>query len=53
MTHGFGIVGTGVIAAIHADAIAMVPGARLAAVTDVAVKRRRGLRRRARLRGRA
>ena len=36
MTHGFGIVGTGVIAAIHADAIAMVPDARLAAVTDVA-----------------
>jgi len=34
---GFGIVGTGVIAAIHADAIAMVPDARLAAVTDVAV----------------
>lgn len=37
MTHGFGIVGTGVIGAIHADAIAMVPDARLAAVTDVAV----------------
>jgi UDP-N-acetyl-2-amino-2-deoxyglucuronate dehydrogenase len=37
VTHGFGIVGTGVIGAIHADAIAMVPGARLAAVTDVAV----------------
>ena len=36
MTHGFGIVGTGVIAAIHADAIATVPDARLAAVTDVA-----------------
>jgi UDP-N-acetyl-2-amino-2-deoxyglucuronate dehydrogenase len=36
VTRGFGIVGTGVIAAIHADAIAMVPGARLAAVTDVA-----------------
>jgi UDP-N-acetyl-2-amino-2-deoxyglucuronate dehydrogenase len=36
VTHGFGIAGTGVIAAIHADAIAMVPGARLAAVTDVA-----------------
>jgi len=34
---GFGIVGTGVIAAIHADAIAMVPDARVAAVTDVAV----------------
>ena len=37
MRRGFGIVGTGVIAAIHADAIAMVPDARLAAVTDVAV----------------
>ena len=37
MTHGFGIVGTGVIGAIHVDAIAMVPDARLAAVTDVAV----------------
>ena len=41
MTRGFGIVGTGVIAAIHADAIAMLPntgpaGARLVAVTDVA-----------------
>jgi UDP-N-acetyl-2-amino-2-deoxyglucuronate dehydrogenase len=36
VTHGFGIVGTGVIAAIHADAIALLPDARLAAVTDVA-----------------
>ena len=41
MTRGFGIVGTGVIAAIHADAIAMLPetglaDARLVAVTDVA-----------------
>jgi UDP-N-acetyl-2-amino-2-deoxyglucuronate dehydrogenase len=34
--HGFGIVGTGVIAAMHADAIAALPGARLVAVTDVA-----------------
>ena len=33
---GFGIVGTGVIAAMHAAAIATVPRARLAAVTDVA-----------------
>jgi len=33
---GFGIVGTGVIAAMHADAIAALPGARLVAVTDVA-----------------
>ena len=35
MTRGFGIVGTGVIAAIHADAIAMLPDARLVAITDV------------------
>ena len=43
MTRGFGIVGTGVIAAIHADAIALPerasdtgrPDARLVAVTDV------------------
>ena len=33
---GFGIVGTGVIAAMHAAAIATLPRARLAAVTDVA-----------------
>ena len=33
---GFGIVGTGVIAAMHAAAIATVPRARLVAVTDVA-----------------
>jgi UDP-N-acetyl-2-amino-2-deoxyglucuronate dehydrogenase len=41
VTRGFGIVGTGVIAAIHADAIALLsktgrPEARLVAVTDVA-----------------
>ena len=41
MTRGFGIVGTGVIAAIHADGIAMLSkdglaDARLVAVTDVA-----------------
>lgn len=36
MTHGFGIIGTGTIAAIHADAIAVLPDARLSAVTDVA-----------------
>ncbi len=36
MTRGFGIVGTGVIAAWHAEAIALLPDARLAAVTDVA-----------------
>ena len=34
--HGFGIVGTGVIAAMHAHAIATLPGTRLVAVTDVA-----------------
>jgi len=32
---GFGIVGTGVISALHAAAIKTLPGARLAAVTDV------------------
>jgi UDP-N-acetyl-2-amino-2-deoxyglucuronate dehydrogenase len=36
VTRGFGIVGTGVIAAIHAEAIALIPDARLVAVTDVA-----------------
>jgi UDP-N-acetyl-2-amino-2-deoxyglucuronate dehydrogenase len=35
VTRSFGIVGTGVIAAIHADAIALLPDARLVAVTDV------------------
>ncbi len=34
-SRGFGIVGTGVIAAMHAEAIARLPGARLAAVTNV------------------
>jgi UDP-N-acetyl-2-amino-2-deoxyglucuronate dehydrogenase len=34
--HGFGIVGTGVIAQTHAEAIAALPAARLVAVTDVA-----------------
>ena len=34
-TRGFGIIGTGVIAAVHADALTALPGARLAAVTDV------------------
>jgi UDP-N-acetyl-2-amino-2-deoxyglucuronate dehydrogenase len=33
---GFGIVGAGVISAIHARAIGSLPGARLVAVTDVA-----------------
>ncbi len=36
MNRGFGIVGTGVIAALHAAAIDRLPGARLVAVTDVA-----------------
>jgi predicted dehydrogenase len=36
VTRGFGIIGTGTIAAVHADAIATLPGARLSAVTDVA-----------------
>jgi UDP-N-acetyl-2-amino-2-deoxyglucuronate dehydrogenase len=36
VTRGFGIVGAGVIAAMHADAIAALPDARLVAVTDVA-----------------
>ncbi len=36
MNRGFGIVGTGVMAALHAAAMATLPGARLAAVTDVA-----------------
>ena len=36
MTRGFGIIGAGIIAAVHADAIALLPGARLSAVTDVA-----------------
>ena len=35
-SRGFGIVGTGVIATLHAAAIATLPGARLVAVTDVA-----------------
>jgi predicted dehydrogenase len=35
VSRGFGIVGTGVIAAIHADALAQLPSAALVAVTDV------------------
>jgi UDP-N-acetyl-2-amino-2-deoxyglucuronate dehydrogenase len=35
---GFGIVGTGVIAATHAAAIATLPGARVVAVPDVAAE---------------
>jgi UDP-N-acetyl-2-amino-2-deoxyglucuronate dehydrogenase len=38
-TRGMGIVGTGVIAATHAEAIAAIPGARLVAVTDVLPER--------------
>jgi predicted dehydrogenase len=36
VTRGFGIIGAGIIAAVHADAIALLPDARLVAVTDVA-----------------
>jgi UDP-N-acetyl-2-amino-2-deoxyglucuronate dehydrogenase len=41
--HGFGIVGAGVIGTTHADAIALVPNAGLAAVTDVVPQRARDL----------
>ncbi|MBV9854382.1 MAG: Gfo/Idh/MocA family oxidoreductase [Streptosporangiaceae bacterium] len=34
-SHGFGVVGAGVIAATHAEAIAALPSATLVAVTDV------------------
>ncbi len=40
---GFGIVGAGVISAIHARAIASLPGARLVAVTDVEPDRAKSL----------
>jgi UDP-N-acetyl-2-amino-2-deoxyglucuronate dehydrogenase len=36
VTRGFAIIGAGTIAAVHAEAIARLPGARLVAVTDVA-----------------
>src|SRR5580692_4124483 len=39
MARGFGIIGTGVIAAIHASALALLPDVRLVAVTDVAGSR--------------
>ncbi|HYK31661.1 MAG TPA: Gfo/Idh/MocA family oxidoreductase [Streptosporangiaceae bacterium] len=35
---GFGIIGAGVIATTHAEAITRVPGARLAAVTDTSLE---------------
>jgi UDP-N-acetyl-2-amino-2-deoxyglucuronate dehydrogenase len=41
--HGFGIVGAGVIGAVHAEAIGLVPGARLAAVTDADPTRAKAL----------
>ena len=41
--HGFGIIGAGVIGAVHAEAIGMVPGARLVAVTDVVPERAKEL----------
>jgi UDP-N-acetyl-2-amino-2-deoxyglucuronate dehydrogenase len=40
---GFGIVGAGVIGQVHADAVGLVPGARLAAVTDEAPGRAKAL----------
>jgi predicted dehydrogenase len=40
--HGIGIVGTGVIAAAHAAAVAAVPGARVVAVTDIVPERAAG-----------
>jgi UDP-N-acetyl-2-amino-2-deoxyglucuronate dehydrogenase len=40
-TYGFGIVGAGVIAATHAEAIASLPDARVVAVTDVVSARAR------------
>ena len=41
--YGFGIIGAGVIGAVHAEAIGMVPGARLVAVTDVVPERAKEL----------
>jgi UDP-N-acetyl-2-amino-2-deoxyglucuronate dehydrogenase len=41
--HRFGIVGAGVIGAVHAEAIGMVPGARLVAVTDAVPERAKEL----------
>jgi UDP-N-acetyl-2-amino-2-deoxyglucuronate dehydrogenase len=41
--HGFGIVGAGVIGEVHAEAVGLVPGARLAAVTDEAPGRAKAL----------
>jgi UDP-N-acetyl-2-amino-2-deoxyglucuronate dehydrogenase len=40
---GFGLVGAGVISAMHADAIASLPGALLVAVTDAAPERAEAL----------
>jgi UDP-N-acetyl-2-amino-2-deoxyglucuronate dehydrogenase len=41
--HGIGIVGAGVIGAVHAEAVDLVPGATLAAVTDVDPARAKAL----------
>jgi UDP-N-acetyl-2-amino-2-deoxyglucuronate dehydrogenase len=41
--HGFGIVGAGAIAAVHAEAVASLPGARLAGITDIVPERSRVL----------
>jgi len=42
-SHGFGIVGAGVISSIHADAIASIPNAALVAVTDIEPERAKAL----------
>jgi UDP-N-acetyl-2-amino-2-deoxyglucuronate dehydrogenase len=41
--HGIGIAGAGVIGAVHAEAVGLVPGATLAAVTDVDPERAKAL----------
>lgn len=43
--HGFGIIGCGVIAPFHANAIADLPGARLVAAADAVPERARDLAR--------
>jgi UDP-N-acetyl-2-amino-2-deoxyglucuronate dehydrogenase len=42
-THGFGIVGAGVIAKTHAEAIGSLPDARVVAVTDIDFERARAI----------
>lgn len=41
--HGFGIIGCGVIAPFHANAIGELPGARLVAVADAVPERARDM----------